>query len=207
MRAAYRKNLHARLVMIARYSKMLEWSWRSMKGSSRSKGRSRGGKARNVLPGFGLSMGFAIVYLSLIVLIPLASVFIKTTGLTFAEFWGTVTNPRVLASYRISFFTAFSAAVVNMVFGLLDSVGAGTLPFSRQKIYRQPRRSSIRAADSGSGNCTNGNICPEWLGRIKLLAAAGAQGGLYATGYYNSPYLYRHSFRCPYGAASAAGSQ
>ncbi|WP_338555057.1 sulfate ABC transporter permease subunit CysT [Paenibacillus sp. KS-LC4] len=90
-----------------------------MRGSSRSTGRSRGGKARNVLPGFGLSMGFAIVYLSLIVLIPLASVFMKTTGLSFAEFWGTVTNPRVLASYRISFFTAFSAAAVNMVFGLL----------------------------------------------------------------------------------------
>ncbi|MFX3632024.1 MAG: sulfate ABC transporter permease subunit CysT [Candidatus Pristimantibacillus sp.] len=83
-----------------------------MKGSS-------GKKSKNVLPGFGLSMGFTIVYLSLIVLIPLAGVFIKTTGLSWNEFWTVVTNPRVLASYRISFVTAFSAALINLVFGLL----------------------------------------------------------------------------------------
>lgn len=83
-----------------------------MKGSS-------GKRSKNVLPGFGLSMGFTIVYLSLIVLIPLAGVFIKTTGLSWNEFWTIVTNPRVLASYRISFVTAFSAALINLVFGLL----------------------------------------------------------------------------------------
>lgn len=83
-----------------------------MKGSS-------GKRSKNVLPGFGLSMGFTIVYLSLIVLIPLAGVFIKTTGLSWNEFWAVVTDPRVLASYRISFVTAFSAALINLVFGLL----------------------------------------------------------------------------------------
>ncbi|MCQ6558693.1 sulfate ABC transporter permease subunit CysT [Paenibacillus mendelii] len=79
----------------------------------------KGSKARSVLPGFGLSLGFTIFYLSIMVLIPLAGVFIKTTGLTWDQFWNTVTNARVLASYRVSLITALSAALANLVFGLL----------------------------------------------------------------------------------------
>ncbi|MGG4032121.1 sulfate ABC transporter permease subunit CysT [Paenibacillus cisolokensis] len=79
----------------------------------------KGSKSKNVLPGFGLSMGFTIFYLCLIVLIPLAGVFIKTAGLSWSEFWNAVANPRVLASYRVSFLTALFAAAVNVVFGLL----------------------------------------------------------------------------------------
>lgn len=74
---------------------------------------------KNVLPGFGLSLGFTICYLSLLVLIPLASVFIRTTELSWAEFWETVTTARVLAAYRVSLFTAFAAALVNLIFGLI----------------------------------------------------------------------------------------
>jgi sulfate ABC transporter, permease protein CysT len=80
---------------------------------------SKAKKSKNVLPGFGLSMGFTIAYLSLIVLIPLAGVFVKTTGLSWNEFWAVITNPRVIASYRISFTTSFFAAFTNLVFGLL----------------------------------------------------------------------------------------
>ncbi|RXZ84233.1 sulfate ABC transporter permease subunit CysT [Paenibacillaceae bacterium] len=76
-------------------------------------------KSKNVLPGFGLSLGFTIFYLGLIVLIPLAGVFIKTSGMTFSEFWNTINNPRVIASYKISFLTALYAAAINAVFGLL----------------------------------------------------------------------------------------
>ena len=76
-------------------------------------------KSRNVLPGFGLSLGFSIFYLSIIVLIPLAAVFLKTAELSWDGFWTTITNARVVASYRVSFTTAFAAGLVNMVFGLL----------------------------------------------------------------------------------------
>jgi sulfate/thiosulfate transport system permease protein len=76
-------------------------------------------KRRSVLPGFGLTMGFALFYLSLIVLIPLASTFLKTATLTWGQFWDTVTAPRVLAAYRLSFGAAFVAAAVNAAFGLL----------------------------------------------------------------------------------------
>lgn len=79
----------------------------------------KGSKSRNVLPGFGLSLGFTLFYLGIIVLIPLAAVFLKTAELSWSEFWSTVTNARVAASYRISFTTAFFAGLVNAVFGLL----------------------------------------------------------------------------------------
>jgi sulfate/thiosulfate transport system permease protein len=79
----------------------------------------KGSKKKSVLPGFGISMGFTITYLCIIVLIPLSGVLIKTMGLSWGEFWDTVTNPRVLASYRVSFLTAVYAAAVNLVFGLL----------------------------------------------------------------------------------------
>jgi sulfate/thiosulfate transport system permease protein len=76
-------------------------------------------KQRSILPGFGLAMGFTLLYLSLVVLIPIAALFLRTTSLSWAEFWSTVTAPRVLASYRLSFVASFIAALVNAVFGLL----------------------------------------------------------------------------------------
>ena len=76
-------------------------------------------RAHTVLPGFGLSLGFTLAYLSLIVLIPLAAVFIRTASLSFEAFWAIVTAPRVLASYRLSFGASLLAAAVNTLFGLL----------------------------------------------------------------------------------------
>jgi sulfate transport system permease protein len=74
---------------------------------------------RNVLPGFRLTLGCTLLYLGLIVLIPLAGVFIKTSSLTWGQFWEAITAPRVMASYRLSFGASFAAALVNLVFGLL----------------------------------------------------------------------------------------
>ncbi|HYY15202.1 MAG TPA: sulfate ABC transporter permease subunit CysT, partial [Gammaproteobacteria bacterium] len=73
----------------------------------------------SVLPGFHLALGFTVLYLSLIMLIPLAGLFLKTATLSGAQFWQTVTAPRVLASYRLSFGAAFIGAAINAVFGLL----------------------------------------------------------------------------------------
>ena len=74
---------------------------------------------RSVVPGVRLTMGITLLYLSLLVLIPLAGVFIKTTSLTWAQFWATVTTPRALASYRLTLWAAGVAAVINAFFGLL----------------------------------------------------------------------------------------
>jgi sulfate transport system permease protein len=76
-------------------------------------------KRHSALPGFGLAMGFTLVYISLLVLVPLSAVFIKTTALTWTQFWSIVTAPRVLASYRLSFGASLVAATINVVFGLL----------------------------------------------------------------------------------------
>jgi sulfate/thiosulfate transport system permease protein len=73
----------------------------------------------NVLPGFGPTLGFTIFYLSVIVLIPLSALVFRTAGLTWGEFINTVTAPRVLASYRVTFGAAMIAAVINSIFGVL----------------------------------------------------------------------------------------
>ena len=76
-------------------------------------------KQHSVLPGFGLALGFTLLYLSLIVLLPLSAAFIRTTELGWAAFWAVVTTPRVVASYRLTFGASLAAALVNAVFGLL----------------------------------------------------------------------------------------
>lgn len=76
-------------------------------------------KQYSILPGFNLALGFTLLYLSLIVLIPLSAAFIRTAELTWPEFWSIVTTPRVLASYRLTFGASFAAATVNAFFGLL----------------------------------------------------------------------------------------
>jgi len=75
--------------------------------------------SNRVLPGFGLSLGYTLVYLSLIVLIPLSAAFIKTAQLSWLQFFAVVTAPRVMASYRLTFGASFGAALINTVFGLL----------------------------------------------------------------------------------------
>lgn len=80
--------------------------------------RRKTGQSR-VLPGFGLTLGFSVAYLSLVVLVPLSALLINSTGLDWAKFWQVATDPRVLASYRISFTTSAAAALVDAVLGLL----------------------------------------------------------------------------------------
>src|SRR5580698_2263625 len=76
-------------------------------------------RKRKVLPGFRLTLGFTLLYLSLIVLIPLATTFAKLGGLTWPQFWHAIASPVTLAAYRLSFGASFFAALVNSVFGLL----------------------------------------------------------------------------------------
>jgi sulfate transport system permease protein len=72
-----------------------------------------------VLPGFNLTLGYTLAYLSLIILVPLAAVFLKTASLSFEQFWAIVTAERVVASYKLSFGASLLAAAINAVFGLM----------------------------------------------------------------------------------------
>src|SRR6266550_6799205 len=76
-------------------------------------------KQKSILPGFGLTLGFTILYLSLIVLIPLSATFLKASSLNWHQFWLIVTAPRALASYQLSFGASAIAAGINLVFGLI----------------------------------------------------------------------------------------
>jgi sulfate transport system permease protein len=74
---------------------------------------------RSVLPGFGITMGFTLLYLSLIVLIPLSMLVLKTMTLTWSQFWTILLSPRTIAAFKISFQTSFFAAVIDLVFGTI----------------------------------------------------------------------------------------
>jgi sulfate transport system permease protein len=74
---------------------------------------------RRILPGFGLTLGFTLVYLSLIVLIPLSAAFLKASGLGWEAFLRAVSTPRVIASYQVSFGTSLLAAAINALFGAI----------------------------------------------------------------------------------------
>jgi sulfate transport system permease protein len=78
-------------------------------------------KRHTVLPGFDLALGFALLYLSLIVLVPLSAAFLKTFTLTWDQFLEATTTPRVMASYRLTFGASFLAALLNAVFGLITA--------------------------------------------------------------------------------------
>jgi sulfate transport system permease protein len=76
-------------------------------------------KRFNALPGFGLTMGYTLLYLSVIVLIPLGGLFLRVTNLSWEDFWRVTTNDRALAAYQITFGASFAAALINAVFGAL----------------------------------------------------------------------------------------
>ena len=77
------------------------------------------GRRPSVIPGFGITLGFTLVYLSLIVLIPIAALVLRAGGLGFERFFEIATDPRVVAALRVSFGTSLAAAMVNAVFGLI----------------------------------------------------------------------------------------
>jgi sulfate/thiosulfate transport system permease protein len=76
-------------------------------------------KRHSVLPGFDLALGFTLLYLGLIVLVPLSAAFLRTFTMTWPAFWDAVTSPRVVASYRLTFGASLAAALLNSVFGLV----------------------------------------------------------------------------------------
>lgn len=89
---------------------------------------------RSVLPGFGLSLGFTLTYLSLIVLLPLAAAFVKIAGMSWSDFVAAVASPRVLAAYRLSFGASFAAAAINAVFGAIVAWVLVRYPFPGKRV-------------------------------------------------------------------------
>jgi sulfate transport system permease protein len=87
-----------------------------------------------VIPGFGLTLGYTLVYLSLLVLIPMGAMFVHAAQLTWAEFWAIISSPRVLAALKLSFATAFAAAIINGIIGTLLAWALVRYTFPGRKI-------------------------------------------------------------------------
>ncbi len=89
---------------------------------------------QSVIPGFGVTLGFTLAYLGLIVLIPLSAVIWKTTDLTWLQFWETISEPRVVASLKLSFGASLIAAAVNAIFGMVLAWALLRYTFPGKKI-------------------------------------------------------------------------
>ena len=122
---------------------------------------------RRVLPGFNLSLGYTLIYLSLIVLVPLAAAFIKTSTLTLEQFWAVTTSPRVLASYRLTFGASLIAATINAVFGFLFAWTLVRYSFPGKKIIDALVDLPFALPTAVAGIALTALYAPNgWMGRL-----------------------------------------
>jgi len=96
--------------------------------------KPRAHKPRRILPGFGLSLGYTLLYLSLLVLLPLSTAFVKAATVSHAQVWQTITDPRTVAAFRLTFGTSALAAALNAVFGLLVAWTLVRYPFPGRRV-------------------------------------------------------------------------
>jgi len=122
---------------------------------------------RRILPGFNLSLGYTLIYLSLIVLVPLAAAFIKTSTLTLEQFWAVTTSPRVLASYRLTFGASLIAASINAVFGFLFAWTLVRYSFPGKKIIDALVDLPFALPTAVAGIALTALYAPNgWMGRL-----------------------------------------
>jgi len=123
-------------------------------------------KQRSVLPGFGLTMGLTLTYLSLLVLIPLAGLCLKSTAIGWERFWQTVCDPRVLASYRLSFGASLAGAGINAVFGLIVAWVLVRYPFPGRRVVDAMVDLPFALPTAVSGIALTAIYAPTgWIGR------------------------------------------
>jgi len=123
-------------------------------------------KERSVLPGFGLTMGFTLFYLGLIVLLPLAGLFFKSATISGEQFWTTVTDPRVVASYKLTFGASLIAAMLNAVFGLVVAWVLVRYPFPGRNLVDAMVDLPFAMPTAVSGIALTAIYAPNgWIGR------------------------------------------
>jgi sulfate transport system permease protein len=151
----------------------------------------------HVLPGFKLTLGYTLIYLSLIVLIPLSAVVVRSAELSPAEFLQVVTAPRVLASYRVSFGLSLAAAAINTVFGLMLAWSLVRYSFPGKKLvdalvdlpFALP--TAVAGISLTALYAKNGWI-GQWLeGELGIKVAFGPLGILVALTFIGLPFVVR----------------
>ena len=160
-------------------------------------------KRHSVLPGFDLALGFALLYISLIVLMPLSAAFLKTFTLSWPAFWDAVTSPRVVASYRLTFGASLAAALLNAVFGLIVAWVLVRYDFPFKRLVDALVDLPFALAHGGGRHRADRHLCRERLDR----PVAALQGELHAAGRVRRAGLHRPALRRAHGAAGARGRE
>jgi sulfate/thiosulfate transport system permease protein len=153
-------------------------------------------KQPSVLPGFGLTMGFTLVYLSLIVLIPLSAVVLKTSHLSWSEFWADVTDPRVVASYKLTFAASLIGALINVVFGFAVAWSLVRYRFPGKRIFDAMVDLPFALPTAVSGIALTAIYSPKgWIGRylepLGIHAAYSQLGVVIALTFIGLPFIVR----------------
>ncbi len=157
---------------------------------------------RRTLPGFGLTMGLTLTWLSIIVLIPLAGLFLKSFELNFAQFLDIITSRRTLNALKISFGLAFLAALVNLVMGSVIVWALVRYRFPGRRILDAIVDIPFALPTAVAGIALTTLFAQNgWLGAP--LAELGVEGVVYTPRYFCCDGVYRDSFR---GAHRAAGT-
>src|ERR1700681_1641613 len=132
-------------------------------------GNSRTRRSFRVLPGFGLTMGYTLVYVSLIVLIPLSAAFLRSAELGPQKFWHVVTTPRVLASLQLSFGAALLAAALNGVFGFIIAWALTRQRFPGRRLFDAIIDLPFALPTAVAGIALTALYAPNgWLGQLLL---------------------------------------
>jgi sulfate transport system permease protein len=154
-------------------------------------------RSHSVLPGFGLALGFTLLYLSLVVLIPLSAAFAKTFTLSWDAFVAHVTAPRVLASLQLSFGASLIAAAINAVFGLLVAWVLVRYPFPGRRVVDALVDLPFALPTAVAGIALTAIYAPNgWLGRplaehFDLKVAFTPLGVLVALTFIGLPFVVR----------------
>jgi sulfate/thiosulfate transport system permease protein len=153
-------------------------------------------KQRSIMPGFGLSLGYTLFYLCLIVLIPLSATFLKASTLTWHQFWHVVLSPRAVASYRLSFGASLIAAGVNLVFGVLVGWVLVRYDFPGKRLFDSLVDLPFALPTAVAGISLTAIYAPNgWLGRplaaIGIRAAYTWLGVMIALTFIGLPFVVR----------------
>jgi sulfate/thiosulfate transport system permease protein len=153
-------------------------------------------KQRSIMPGFGLSMGFTVFYLCLIVLIPLSATFLKASTLSWHQFWHVVLSPRAVASYRLSFGASLIGAAINLVFGVLVAWVLVRYDFPGKRLFDSLVDLPFALPTAVAGISLTAIYAPNgWLGRplaaIGIKAAYTWLGVVIALTFIGLPFVVR----------------
>ncbi len=153
-------------------------------------------KKPSVIPGFGITMGFTIFYLGLIVIIPLSGLFFKTAQMTFEQFWNTVTDERVVSAYKISFGCSLVAALINVVFGTMLAWTLTRYDFPLKKLIDAIVDLPFALPTAVAGIALTALYAPNgWIGRYfepyDIMLAFNQTGIIIALSFIGLPFVVR----------------